>query len=236
MAWVVRSLNLLIVSPNLISTLPFVYNKNNKLTIVNSRKKVCQLFTSYDEWEELVKKWGYSVHSFEEISNLTGNLLVEVYPNNFIVEDGTSKVFTSLSSYCKYKDIARDRLYKDLSSGSTFENVFSNIEGYIKSPRYSSNSYVYDHLGNSFDNFYSMEQYYGLSRGLALTRIKSGWSLEKALTTPTSTYSVKDHLGREFSSQRDMAKYYGLSVTTLRRRLERGMSLKESLTSLKRDC
>lgn len=42
-----------------------------------------------------------------------------------------------------------------------------------------------DHLGNNFKSVSAMTKHWGISRTTYLSRINMGWSIEKALLTPT---------------------------------------------------
>ena len=93
-----------------------------------------------------------------------------------------------------------------------------------------------DHLGNEFRSLKDMCGKYGLGAKLFCSRIKMGWTLEEALTTPIGESLHRgrrccDHEGREFPSISAMAQAYGISLSLLERRLTKGMSLEESLTT-----
>jgi Zn-dependent peptidase ImmA (M78 family) len=87
---------------------------------------------------------------------------------------------------------------------------------------------VKDHLGNEFEMKTYMCNYWGISLGLLYARLKWGWSLEKALTTPIKTFV--DHLGNKFESKREMAKHWNINISTLDSRLSRGWDLEKALT------
>jgi hypothetical protein len=70
----------------------------------------------------------------------------------------------------------------------------------------------------------SQARKHGLSSGAVHWRIKSGWSLERALTTPTQPQS-RDPL---FAKQ---ARAHGLNPGTVRARIKSGWSLKQALTT-----
>ena len=108
---------------------------------------------------------------------------------------------------------------------------------------------VKDHLGNKFKSVSAMAKHYGMSRCTYISRIKSGWSIEEALTVPilkdgsnfkpTGSYgSVEDHLGNKFDSVSSMIEYWGISRNAYLGRRAKGLPLEEILTkpvkSLKR--
>lgn len=50
-------------------------------------------------------------------------------------------------------------------------------------------------------------------------RLKSGWSVEKALSTPSRTRGITDHTGVWHQSIKAMAKAWGMTYNTVLRRL-----------------
>lgn len=98
-----------------------------------------------------------------------------------------------------------------------------------------------DHLGNHFKSVSAMVRHYGISRPTYISRLKSGWTMEEALTVPilkeggnykpnNSLVGVEDHLGNKFNNKVQMAKHWGISSAQLYNRLSSGMSLAEALT------
>ena len=79
-----------------------------------------------------------------------------------------------------------------------------------------------------------MAEKYGLDKTTVSLRLKRGWSLESALTTPPGErrdnrkYLTFNGMTLPFSQ---MAKHYGLKPPTLSMRLKRGMTLEEALTT-----
>ena len=92
---------------------------------------------------------------------------------------------------------------------------------------------VKDHLGKEYRSERAMLRAYGIGRTNYATRIRKGWSMEKALTTPskyTGDTKVKDHLGQEYKTKTEMCKAYGVNYATYLRRKKKGMSTEEALT------
>lgn len=100
-----------------------------------------------------------------------------------------------------------------------------------------------DHLGNYFKSVSAMARYYGIPRPTYISRLKSGWSVEEALTVPVikdgSNYKnckyfgdVVDHLGNKFNNTSQMARHWGISPSVFHRRVHvQGLSVEEALTS-----
>lgn len=88
-----------------------------------------------------------------------------------------------------------------------------------------------DHKGTVYSSRAEMLKVYGIKTTTFKTRLKFGWSLEKALTTPVKKYEpITDHKGIVYESEKAMANAYGLHVSALRTRLKNGWSLKDALT------
>ena len=63
-------------------------------------------------------------------------------------------------------------------------------------------------------------------------RLRSGWSVEKALSTPSRTRGITDHTGVWYRSIKAMAKAWGMTYNTVLRRLHiYHWSVKKALTT-----
>lgn len=74
---------------------------------------------------------------------------------------------------------------------------------------------------------------FGLTPKMIIDRLKAGYSVKEALTTPKNfltSHLAKDHLGKIYSSLSAMCRAYGLKVNTVRYRLDAGLSIKDALT------
>lgn len=71
------------------------------------------------------------------------------------------------------------------------------------------NGIAYDHLGRKYRSAEKMCEAYGIDEYLFRYRCSSGWTVEKALTTPEE--KVKDHLGNEYSTVKEMCEKYGIT-------------------------
>lgn len=92
-----------------------------------------------------------------------------------------------------------------------------------------------DHLGNEFRSLKDMCGKYGLRTNLYCNRIKMGWTMEEALTTPIGKNPRKgsrccDHEGRVFPSISAMARHWGVSIKAIHSRLRKGWPLEVALT------
>ena len=89
----------------------------------------------------------------------------------------------------------------------------------------------YDHLGRSFPSIVAMADAWRVSAKALRSRLRYGWPLERALTTPSGAgYVCHDHLGRRFPSQRAMARAWGISEAIVEQRVHAGWPLERVLT------
>lgn len=89
-----------------------------------------------------------------------------------------------------------------------------------------------DHLGNTFESVSDMCKYWNISSKNYNHRIRMGWSVENALTTPVNGTKLPkiDHLGNTFDTVDSMCKHWGIEYATLKRRIKSGWSLEDALT------
>lgn len=161
-------------------------------------------------------------------------------PNNSLegVEDHLGNKFNNKVQMAKYWGISSAQLYSRLSSGMSLAEALTK-------PTTSRGKYkkreVVDHKGNSYHSVAQMARSYGISSITLHERLKRGWSVEEALTTPVDTSSyrkskkitnvkVQDHLGNWYDSYYALAKAYDLSFSTLYGRvIKLGWSIEKAL-------
>ena len=91
-----------------------------------------------------------------------------------------------------------------------------------------------DHLGNiysSVKDMCNMYKHYDITEDAYRSRLKLGWTLEEALTTPVRDLSVYDHLGNKYPNIKTMCKHYGITDSAYQSRLKLGWTLEETLTT-----
>ncbi len=86
-----------------------------------------------------------------------------------------------------------------------------------------SKEIITDHLGNEYKTKSEMAEAYGLDLKLLYYRIKSGWSLEKALTTPKVDIFV--------AASKEATKC-GISASTYRNRIARGWDSEKAASTI----
>lgn len=86
-----------------------------------------------------------------------------------------------------------------------------------------------DHLGHVFSSQNEMCSFWGVSAATYTSRMKNGWTQEKALTT-NGRSAVKDFNGNLYPSMEAMCKIYKISIDTFQYRIQHGWDLKDALT------
>ena len=86
---------------------------------------------------------------------------------------------------------------------------------------------VVDHLNNKYPSITAMCKHYGITSSLYHSRIKSGKSIEYALTTsvtrnPPNSKTITDHKGNTFKSVSAMCKYWNMTRVTYNARIRAG--------------
>lgn len=87
-----------------------------------------------------------------------------------------------------------------------------------------------DHEGNIYKSISAMCDKYGVSIATYSSRIKSGLTVEEALTKE-SHQNVRDHLGNEYNSFSEMCLAYNKTIDAVRYRIAHNWSLEDALTS-----
>ena len=97
---------------------------------------------------------------------------------------------------------------------------------------------VVDHKNSQFPNFSCMCAKYGLLPVTVTNRLKMGWELERALTTPVKQTKRRkiakehtDHTGKSYKSQREMCTAWHINPEIYRLRRNAGWSICKSLTA-----
>lgn len=89
-----------------------------------------------------------------------------------------------------------------------------------------------DHQGQTFESFEQLARFYAMCPDTLKHRLKSGLSLEQALTTPVRRgqhVACKDFRGAVYYTFTDMCKFFGVKYSTFISRLNRGLSIEECL-------
>ena len=146
--------------------------------------------------------------------------------------DHLGNKYNSIYDICRHYGINSTMFNDRLSRGWTLEQT-------LTTPARTTNTQhrkkeCSDHLGNKFESVNKLCNHYNIAYGVFYSRIKRGWSLEKALTEPINQKCVEevcyDHLGNEFKSIGVMCEYYEIDKTTFIKRMKAGWELDKALT------
>ncbi len=114
-----------------------------------------------------------------------------------------------------------------------------SLEDALTKPKKSNKSTAIactDHLGNTFASKCEMCDHWHIPRTIYFRRIRDGWSLEKALTTPVKTNKittgVKDHLGNTFTTIDDMCQFWNISKKQYMINIRNNCSIEKALTTV----
>lgn len=137
------------------------------------------------------------------------------------------------------------KLTKEISNQLKTLNIHTTLYRYrikkgmsheeaLKKPRKRKITTI-DHLGNHYNSLKEMCQYYNINPSVFNKRLNRKWTIEKALTTPTTKKNgkpktVTDHKGNHYNSINDMAKTYNINPKTLYARLQSRCPIKKALT------
>ena len=149
--------------------------------------------------------------------------------------DHLGNTYNSVAAMCAAYSITRRCYYNRLRSNWSQEKALTTPLSKNEWAR-RCKRLIKDHLGNKYDSCEEMCAAYGINNTDYYRRIRAGWSIEKALTTPDDEFiqmgkkQCVDHLGNIWPSQTAMCKHYGVTKMQIRSRIELGWTLEEILT------
>ncbi|OUM57868.1 hypothetical protein PIROE2DRAFT_21434 [Piromyces sp. E2] len=146
-----------------------------------------------------------------------------------MVVDHRGYLYDNVEEMCKSWKISKKIYLERIASGWNVEDALtmpSKVNEQLKQYK--------DHLGHNYTTFSSMCKAYDIVPKTLYWRLKSGWSLERALTEKLHNMSprgkvVKSFEGLEFESKIAMVKHYGICKTTYERRIKDGYDQRASL-------
>lgn len=144
------------------------------------------------------------------------------------VKDENGVIYDNIGEMAKARGISRNTITNRLNAGMTLEEAVSM--GKLAGRGISTA--CKDHRGTEYKSIAKMAEAHEIAVGTLRTRLKSGWTLEEALTTPTNyRETYRDHEGREFKGLQAMCKYHGISVNAYKLREKKGWSIEKILTT-----
>lgn len=146
--------------------------------------------------------------------------------------DHLGQSYPSISAMCRAWGVSTALYYARLQRGKTLEEALGPYDPALDKRTKACT----DHLGQEFPSKKEMCEAWGLRVGTFEKRLKSGFTLEEALTrdpsikgvTPTP---VTDHTGQKFPSVKAMCERWGIKPDMYYNRLRIGWSLEDTLTT-----
>ena len=139
---------------------------------------------------------------------------VQTIPGNSkAVTDHLGNKFESTSELCRFYNIKLSMYKERLKLGWTVEQAITTPAKNMKIVKKECT----DHLGNKFTSLNEMCKAYNLTRYCYSSRLKLGWTQEKALTTPyvINAKPCTDYKNQNFATLKDLANYYNLQDYSL---------------------
>lgn len=133
--------------------------------------------------------------------------------------------YKSISEACKAYNVQVPTCFNRLKKGYSIEEALKPEAHEIL------HECVEDHLGNKFNTFKSMCDFYKLDRSTVQTRLKSGLTLEEALTKEIkdkNTFIGPD--GKEYNNLAELCKKHNKKITLVKDRIRLGWTLEEALS------
>lgn len=146
-----------------------------------------------------------------------------------MIVDHRGYLFDNVEEMCKFWKISKKIYLERIASGWDVENALM-----MPSKEDLRFKKCKDHLGRSYATFSSMCKAYGIVPTTLNCRLKSGWSLERALKEKLHNMSprgkvVKSFEGLKFKSKIAMLRHYGICKSTYERRIKAGYNQRASL-------
>lgn len=150
-----------------------------------------------------------------------------------LCKDHLGNIFPSKKAMCKHYNIPSQVYFGRIKIGWSLEKTLTTPVD--KTPKNAKEAV--DHLGQTFPTISAMCKHWNMKRSTYNARIKSGWSVKDALTTPCEQLNIKqqkceDHLGNKYESLNAMCRAYNITHHTFTTRTQRlGWSLEKALTT-----
>ena len=150
-------------------------------------------------------------------------------------DDGFGNSFRNMKDMCAYHRISTTTYRLKTKEGMSPREIFLAASNRGARTRYAEP--CKDHLGNDYPNTRAMCEAWNVDYDLYLARLRSGFSVQKALEklTPSdkdaALYNgLVDVNGVKYKSLTAMCRAWGITVKCFQDRIKRGWSFKEALT------
>lgn len=147
------------------------------------------------------------------------------------VKDHLGNSYSSIKAMCDAYGISTSTYYLRMNmKGCSVKEALTNPVA----PYRQSRGEVYDHKGNVYPSKLKMCEAYGITCSTFASRVRKGWSVEKALTEPlqlSKNIECEDHEGKAYSSKKEMCEAWGITYQLYNSRRNAGWSLEKILTT-----
>lgn len=147
-----------------------------------------------------------------------------------MVTDHLGNEFKTKTEMCNHYGVDRNRFNDRIKRGYSVERALN--KGRITERMGKKGVSCVDHHGNTFATKKDMCTHYGIDRTTFNARIKKGWTIEKALTTPLRKKKIQDHNGVCYESLELMCEEYHITKEVYVLRETKGYTLKERLCGI----
>lgn len=148
------------------------------------------------------------------------------------ITDHQGNLFPSVHAMCQHYGLTTAVYYGRLRCGYTLEKALTSD----KQLQPGNSRTITDHTGKTWPSVSKMCEHWGIKRSAYNARIKTGWSIKNALTTPTAAFAAtqsiwQDHKGNSYASLKDLCSAYGIARHTFYTRINKlGWTLERTLT------
>lgn len=189
----------------------------------------------------MAEYWGVKYVTFMHRKNnlhwsVERSLTADLNTNTKLVYDHLGNPYPSMSAMARHYGLGISTLAARLSIYKwPLEKALTTPIG----PTGPGARQVKDHKGKIYPSTKAMAEAYHISYASLQDRLRRGWPLEKALTTPmvkqgANSKPAMDYKGKIYPSKKAMAEAYNISPEVLYARLYLGWPLKKALTQPKR--
>ena len=150
------------------------------------------------------------------------------------IQDHKGQNWPSVKAMCTHWGINTALYYGRIKCGYSIEQALT--EPIMEQPKNSK--IITDHMGNTFVSISELCKHWNVRRSTYNIRIKQGWSIKDALTTPPSKINSTekqqwtDHIGNTYESLNAMCATYGITHHTFSTRVQKlGWSVEQALNA-----
>lgn len=151
--------------------------------------------------------------------------------SKYAVEDHLGNSYSSTLEMCQAYGIRVDTYKYRIKKGMSLEEALTKTPSMV-----TTNIQCKDHLGNAYNSQVEMARAYGLTKEQFIARKRSGWDVERILTTPIGTSKGKKFMyqGVEYESRKDFCAKNNLNYDVFIHKTNSGLSVEEAILAMSR--